>query len=94
MTRIIFVPKTRSKIIKQRVRNYFIKMSFRKYFRIIFLAEKIGFKRNYLKRRGQGSSATGWHDGKNGSRRWAGVERGDEMKKKSRLAIENLDQKS
>jgi hypothetical protein len=34
-------------------------MSFRKDFRIIFLEEKIGFKRNYLKRQGQGSGATG-----------------------------------
>jgi hypothetical protein len=32
-------------------------MSFRKDFRIIFLAEKIGFKRNYLKRWGQGRLA-------------------------------------
>jgi hypothetical protein len=57
-------------------------MGFRKDFRIIFFAEKIGFKRNYLKRRGQGSGATGWRDGKNGSWRWAGVERGGEVKKK------------
>jgi hypothetical protein len=34
-------------------------MSFRKDFRIIFLEEKFGFQRNYLKRQGQGSSATG-----------------------------------
>jgi hypothetical protein len=57
-------------------------MGFRKDFRIIFFVEKIGFKRNYLKRWGQGSSATGWHDGKNGLWRWADVERGGEMKKK------------
>jgi hypothetical protein len=28
----------------------------------------------------------GWRVGTNGSRRWAGAERGDVMKKKSRLA--------
>jgi hypothetical protein len=61
---------------------YFVKTCFRKDFRIIFLADKIGFKRNYLKRRGQGSGVTGWCDGKNGSRRWTSVEREDEMKKK------------
>jgi hypothetical protein len=44
-------------------------MSFRKGFRIIFFVEKIVFKRNYLKRWRQGSGATGWHDGKNGSQR-------------------------
>jgi hypothetical protein len=36
----------------------------RKDFRIIFLAEKIGFKRNYLKRQGQRSSVIGWSNGK------------------------------
>jgi hypothetical protein len=36
-----------------------VKRSFRKYFRIIFLEEKIGFKINYLKRQGQTSGATG-----------------------------------
>jgi hypothetical protein len=51
--RIVFVPKTQSRIIKLRARNYFIKRSFRKDFRIIFFAEKIGFKRNYLKRWGK-----------------------------------------
>jgi hypothetical protein len=35
-------------------------------FRIIFLGEKIEFKRNYQKRHGQGSSATDWHNGKMG----------------------------
>jgi hypothetical protein len=34
-------------------------MSFRKDFRIIFLGEKIGFKRKYLKREGQGNGVTG-----------------------------------
>jgi hypothetical protein len=57
-------------------------MSFRKDFRIIFFAEKIEFKRNYLKRQGQGSGATDWHYGKKGSRCWAGLKRGGEMKKK------------
>jgi hypothetical protein len=37
---------------------------------------------------------TGWRDGKNGSRRWVGVEKGGVMKKESRLAAENLDKKS
>jgi hypothetical protein len=36
---------------------------------------------NYLKRRGLGSSATGWRNGKNGLRHWGGAARGDEMKK-------------
>jgi hypothetical protein len=70
-------------------------MSFRKDFRIILLAENIGFKMNYVKRQGQDSGATDWRYGKNGSRRSASVERGVQMKKKkSRLAVENLDQKS
>jgi hypothetical protein len=39
--------------------NYFVKRSLRKDFRIIFLEEKIGFKRNYIeKRQGQGCGAT------------------------------------
>jgi hypothetical protein len=33
-------------------------MSFRKDFRIVFLEENIGFKRNYPKKQGQGSSVT------------------------------------
>jgi hypothetical protein len=33
-------------------------MSFRKDFKIIFLGEKVGFKRNYLKRQGQSSVVT------------------------------------
>jgi hypothetical protein len=68
-------------------------MSFRNDFRIIFLEEKIGFKMNYLKRQGQGCGTTGWHNEKKGSWRWAGVERGDMItKKKSTLAVGNLDQ--
>jgi hypothetical protein len=43
-------------------------MSFRKDFRNIFFAEKIGFKGNYLKRQEQGSGVTDWRYGKNGSR--------------------------
>jgi hypothetical protein len=58
MKRIIFVSMTRSKILKLRVRSHFVKRSFRKDFRIIFLEEKIGFKMNYLKRQGQSSGAT------------------------------------
>jgi hypothetical protein len=55
----------------------------------------IGFKKNYLKRQGQDSGATERRGGKNGSRRWADVERGDVMKKrKGRLAAGDLDQKS
>jgi hypothetical protein len=34
------------------IRNYFVKRSFRKYFRIIFLEEKIEFKRNHIKKTG------------------------------------------
>jgi hypothetical protein len=41
------------------VKNYFVKMSFRKDFRIIFLEDKIRLKGNYLKRQGQGNGATG-----------------------------------
>jgi hypothetical protein len=74
---------------------YFVKTSIKKDFRIIFHADKIGFKRNYLKIQGQGSGVTCWRDGKNGSQRWTDVERGDVMKKKkSRLAAGNLYQKS
>jgi hypothetical protein len=47
---------------------------------------------NYLKTQGQGSGATDWRYGKNGSRRWAGVERGGEIKK-GKLAAGNLDQR-
>jgi hypothetical protein len=36
MKRIIFVPKTQSKIIKLRVKDYFVKRSFKKDFRFIF----------------------------------------------------------
>jgi hypothetical protein len=32
------------------IRNYFVKRSFRKDFIIIFLEEKIGFKRNHIKK--------------------------------------------
>jgi hypothetical protein len=39
-------------------------MSCIKDFRIIFLEEKIDFKRNYLKRQRQGSGTTGWCNGK------------------------------
>jgi hypothetical protein len=57
---IIFVPRTRSKLIKRRVKNYFVKKkSFRKDFKIIFFEDKIGFKRNHIKRQGQGCGVTG-----------------------------------
>jgi hypothetical protein len=82
MNRIIFVPKTWSKRMKSRVRNYFVKRSSRKDFKIIFLEEKIVFKMNYLKRQGQASGLTGpayWE-------KWATAlgpcGRRDEMKKK------------
>jgi hypothetical protein len=48
------------------VRDNFVKRSFKNDFRIIFFAEKIGFKRNYIKRQGQGSGASDWRYGKNG----------------------------
>jgi hypothetical protein len=67
MKRIIFLLKTRSKIIKLRSRGYFVKMSFRKDFRIIFLREKIKFKKNYLKMQG----AQGEHD--RVTRKWVTV---------------------
>jgi hypothetical protein len=41
MKRIIFVLKAWVKIIKERVKDYFVKRSFRKDFGIIFLREKI-----------------------------------------------------
>jgi hypothetical protein len=41
-----------TKIIKERGKDYFIKRSFRKYFRIIFLREKIGFKEELSKKTG------------------------------------------
>jgi hypothetical protein len=44
------------------VRNYFVKKRVsEKKIRIIFLKEKIGFKRNYLKRQRQICGATGPH---------------------------------
>jgi hypothetical protein len=55
MKRIIFVPKTRSKY-------FFVKKSFRKDFRIIFIGEKIGFKKKLFKKAG----ARQWCD-------WAGI---------------------
>jgi hypothetical protein len=64
-------------------------MSFRKKIGIIFLEEKIGFKMNYLKRQGQGSGATGWHNGKMGHD--AGPVQEGEMRwgKKSRMTARN-----
>jgi hypothetical protein len=38
---------------------YFVKMSFRKDIRIIFLVDNIRFKRNYLKRQGPDSGVIG-----------------------------------
>jgi hypothetical protein len=78
MKRIIFVPRTESKIVKSIGRGYFVKMSFRKDCRIIFPREKIGFKRNYLKSQGEGG-ARGEHGrgrpGRGGLRDWAGSSR-------------------
>jgi hypothetical protein len=52
-------------------------MSFKKDFRIIFLEEKIGFKRNYIKKeRGKAAVRQGQRIGKKGSR----SEREEEMK--------------
>jgi hypothetical protein len=48
------------------VRDNFVKRSFKNDFRIIFFVEKIGFKRNYIKRQGQGSGASDWRYGKMG----------------------------
>jgi hypothetical protein len=95
MNIIIFVPKTWSKIVKQIVRNYFVKRSFKKDFRIIFVKEKIGFIRNYLKKgRGKRVARLGRCIGKNGSRRWVGAGRRDKMKNKKintyRLTVGNL----
>jgi hypothetical protein len=74
----------------------FVKRSFRKDFRIIFLEEKIGFKRNYLKKdRGKVAVRLGRRIRKNGSRRWVGAGRRYEMKNKiikyiCRLTTEKL----
>jgi hypothetical protein len=74
----------------------FVKRSFRKDFRIIFLEEKIGFKRNYLKKdRGKVAVRLGRRIRKNGSRRWVGTGRRYEMKNKiikyiCRLTTEKL----
>jgi hypothetical protein len=58
-------------------------MSFKKDFRFIFLEEKIGFKRNYIKKeRGKAAVRQGQCIGKKGSRRWVSAGRGDEMKRK------------
>jgi hypothetical protein len=55
----------------------------RKDFRIIFLEEKIEFKRNHIKKdRGKVTVQQGRRIGKNGSRRWVGAGRRDEMKNK------------
>jgi hypothetical protein len=58
-----------------------VKSSFRKYFRIIFLEEKIGLKMNYLKNRGLPIVRLGQRIGKNGSWHRVGAGRRDEMKK-------------
>jgi hypothetical protein len=57
------------------VRNYFVKRSFKKVFRIIFLEEKFRLKRNYLKMTGARQWCD-WADAleKNRSRHWVGVE--------------------
>jgi hypothetical protein len=56
-------------------------MSFRKDFIIIFIEEKIGFKRNQIKNdRGKVAVRLGRCIGKNGSWHWVGAGRGDEMK--------------
>jgi hypothetical protein len=54
----------------------------------------LGLKMNYLKRQGKAAMQLDWHNGKNGSLRWASAGRGDMMKKKNRIVAENLDQKS
>jgi hypothetical protein len=53
-------------------------MSFRKDFRIIFLEEKIEFKRNYIKKdRSKAAVRLGRRIGKNGSRHWVDAGRGE-----------------
>jgi hypothetical protein len=68
-------------------------MSFRNDFRIIFLRERLDFKRNYLKRQGQGNGATGPAQQKNGSWRWASTGRGGEMKKKKVDQLQRIEPK-
>jgi hypothetical protein len=66
-------------------------MSFRKDFRIIFLEEKIGLKKNYLKKdRGKAAVRLGWRIGKNGSKCWVGAGRRDEIKNKTIIYIYRL----
>jgi hypothetical protein len=56
---------------------------------MIFLEQKIGFKRNYLKKdRGKPVVRLGWCIGKkNGSQHWIGAGRRDEMKNKTMIYI-------
>jgi hypothetical protein len=68
--------------------SYFIKRSFRKDFRIIFLRENIEFKKNYIKRQGLRVSTTGLRG--NGSRPWAGAGRGDETGKEKHIGCGKL----
>jgi hypothetical protein len=92
MKRIIFIPKTWSKIIKQRDRDNFVKRSFRKDFRIIFLREKIEFKKELSKKIGARQRCSwAWEMGHGARPEWEGeMRRG----KKSRLAIESWAQRA
>jgi hypothetical protein len=93
MKRIIFVSRTWSKIIKWRVGDYFVKRSFRKKIRIIFLSEKIGSKKDLSKKvGGKATVRLSWRKGK-----WVmtstGMRREDEKEKEKQAARGKLDQK-
>jgi hypothetical protein len=79
---IIFVLKTRSKIIKLRVRNYFIKKRVsEKILELFSLKKRLRLKRNCIKKdRSKVVVRLGWGIGKNGSRQWVGVGMRDEIK--------------
>jgi hypothetical protein len=57
MKRITFYTEDSVKNNKIKSQNYFVKRSFRKYFRIVFLEGKIGFKRNFIKKKDRGKVA-------------------------------------
>jgi hypothetical protein len=72
-----------------------VKRSFRKDFRIIFLEEKIEFKRNYLKKdRGKAAVRRGRCNEKNGLRRRVGAEKGNKTGREKQVGCGKLDQKS
>jgi hypothetical protein len=62
MKRITFYTEDSVKNNKIKSQNYFVKRSFRKYFRIVFLEGKIGFKRNFIKKKTGARLQCDWAD--------------------------------